>query len=106
MSNILILNTLNDLININTSNIIIVKVGAEWCKPCNEINTLYTLYANNNKNNNLLFTSINIPDADDELLDFIDVKTLPTFLIYENKQLKNKMVGIDKIELAKYINNL
>lgn len=105
MNSILYLKTKDDFNNINAK-IVIIKISADWCIPCKTISPLYNQFAMKNLNENILYTEINTNDADDELLDFIDVKTLPTFLIYENKQLKNKMVGIDKIELAKYINNL
>jgi hypothetical protein len=90
MSNILFLKNLNDFTNLNkeAGKIIIIKV------------------ANNNKNSNIIFTEINTTDADDELLDFIDVKSLPTFLFYKNNSLNNKIIGCDKLQLAESINNL
>ena len=108
MSNILFLKNLNDLTNINkdTGKIIIIKVGADWCVPCKEIAPLYHQMANVNNNSNIIFAEINTTDADDELLDYIDVKSLPTFLFYKNNTLNNKIIGSDKIQLATTINNL
>lgn len=108
MSNILFLKNLNDLSNINkdTGKIIIIKVGADWCGPCKDIAPLYNQMANVNNNSNIIFAEINATDADDELLDYIDVKSLPTFLFYKNNTLNNKIIGSDKIQLATTINNL
>jgi thioredoxin 1 len=108
MSNILFLKNLNDLNNINKDNgkIIIIKVGADWCVPCKAIAPLYHQLANNNKNPNIIFTEINTTDADDELLDYIDVKSLPTFLFYKKSSLNNKILGCDKLQLAECVNNL
>jgi len=108
MSNILFLKNLNDFTNLNkeAGKIIIIKVGADWCVPCKAIAPLYHQFANNNKDSNIIFTEINTTDADDELLDFIDVKSLPTFLFYKNNSLNNKIIGCDKLQLAESINNL
>ena len=108
MSNIIFLNILNDFNNINKEpgKIIIIKVGADWCNPCKKITPLYTQFAENNSNPNIIYAEINSTDADEELLDFIEVKSLPTFLFYDDKQLTNRIVGSDKIELSECINNL
>lgn len=108
MSNIIFLNILNDFNNINKEpgKIIIIKVGADWCISCKTITPLYNQFANNNKNSNIYFTEINTTDADDELLDYIDVKSLPTFLFYKDGTLSNKIIGCDKIQLAEIINDL
>lgn len=104
----LYLHNLTELNNINNQpgKIVIIKVGAEWCNPCKMIEPLYINYANNNNNPNIIFTEIDIADADDELLDYIDVKSLPTFLIYNNSKLSNKMIGSNKDELSKILDNL
>lgn len=104
----LFLHTLNDFNNINNQpgKIVIIKVGANWCNPCHEIEPLYIQFSNNNNNPNIIYTEIDITDADDELLDYIDVKSLPTFLFYNNSKLSNKLIGANKIELSKILNNL
>jgi len=104
----LFLHTLTEFNNINNQpgKIIIIKVGADWCNPCKSIEPFYINYANNNNNPNIIFTEINITDADDELLDYIDVKSLPTFLFYNNSKLSNKIIGANSNELSNIINNL
>jgi thioredoxin 1 len=107
MDSILFLKNINDFNNINEpGKIIIIKVGAEWCSPCKAISPLYNQCANFNKNANIIFAEINASDADDELLDYIDIKSFPTFLFYKNKSLSNKIIGCNKQELVTYINNL
>jgi thiol-disulfide isomerase/thioredoxin len=104
MHKLLSLSNFNDISNENKT--VIVKVGADWCGSCNVIKPLYNQFAEINNNSNIIFTEINTEDADDELLEFIDVKALPTFLFYKNKELTNKIIGFDKQNLAEYINNL
>jgi thioredoxin 1 len=104
MHKLLSLLNFNDISNENKT--VIVKVGADWCVPCKSINPLYHQFAEKNSNSNIIFAEINTSDADDELLDFIDVKSLPTFLIYKNKELTNTIIGCDKQNLAECINNL
>jgi thiol-disulfide isomerase/thioredoxin len=103
---ILHLKNLTDFNNIKSNSKLIIKVGADWCNPCKKITPLYTQFAENNSNPNIIYAEINSTDADEELLDFIEVKSLPTFLFYDDKQLTNRIVGSDKIELSECINNL
>ena len=104
MHKLLTLSNLNDITEPNKT--IIIKVGADWCVPCKAISPLYYQFAEKNNNINLIFTEINTSDADDELLDYIDVKSLPTFLIYKNKELINTIIGCDKLTLSECLNNL
>lgn len=105
MNSILYLKTKDDFNNINAK-IVIIKISADWCIPCKTISPLYNQFAMKNLNENILYTEINTNDADDELLDFIDVKTLPTFHIYQDKKLINTLIGSDKINLSMALNNL
>jgi thiol-disulfide isomerase/thioredoxin len=99
--------TLSNFTDISEKNqIVIIKVGADWCSPCKAISPLYNQFAEKNNNVNIIFTEINTSDADDELLDFINVKSLPTFLIYKNKELTNTIIGCDKLTLSECLNNL
>jgi thioredoxin 1 len=104
MHTLLTLSNLNDITEPNKT--IIIKVGADWCVPCKTINPLYHQFANKNNNANIIYTEINTSDADDELLDFVDVKSLPTFLIYKNNELLNKIIGCDKLTISECLNNL
>ena len=103
----IIINSLEDYNNINKpDNIIIVKIGADWCTPCKSISPFYYLLALNNKNPNIIYTEIDTTNAKDDLLDFVDVKSLPTFLIYKNNELLNKIIGCDKLTISECLNNL
>jgi len=103
----IIINSLEDYNNINKpDNIIIVKIGADWCTPCKSISPFYNLLALNNKNPNIIYTEIDTTNAKDDLLDFVDVKSLPTFLFYKNDVVLNKIIGCDKFILSTYIDTL
>ena len=103
----IIINSLEDYNNINKpDNIIIVKIGADWCTPCKSISPFYYLLALNNKNPNIIYTEIDTTNAKDDLLDFVDVKSLPTFLFYKNDIVLNKIIGCDKFILSTYIDTL
>lgn len=107
MTNIIYINTLSQLHNlINSTNIIIIKIGANWCIPCNYIRMLYKQLSEFNNNNNIIFTEININNSHDELLDFLNITNLPTFLFYSNNTLLHTINSSDKIEISRYINNL
>jgi thioredoxin 1 len=104
MHKLLSLSNFNDIAQPNKT--VVIKVGADWCVPCKAISPLYHQFAEKNNNVNIIFTEINTSDVDDDLLDFIDVKSLPTFLIYKNKELKNTIIGCDKLNLSECLNNL
>jgi thioredoxin 1 len=104
MHKLLSLTNFNDIAQPNKT--IIIKVGADWCVPCKAISPLYGQFASKNNNDNIIYAEINTTDADDELMDFIDVKSLPTFLIYKNKELINTIIGCDKFNLSECLNNL
>ena len=104
MHKLLSLDNFNDIAQPN--NTVIIKIGAYWCITCKAINPLYQQFANKNNNENIIYAEINTSDADEELLDFIDVKSLPTFLIYKNKELTNTIIGCDKFNLSECLNNL
>lgn len=103
----IILKSLNDYNNIYDLNkIIIIKVGADWCIPCKSISPLYNLLALNNKNPNIIYTEIDTTNTEDDLLDFVNVKSLPTFLFYKNNEVFNTIIGCDKVILSTYIDTL
>lgn len=106
MSKILKLSSFSDFKSLDTRKIIIIKIGAEWCEPCKTIYPLYSQFAEFNKNNNIIYTSIDVDDADAELLDFIEVKSLPTFKIYKNGILDETVIGSDKYTISSCLNNL
>lgn len=107
MTNLIYINTLSQLQHlINSNNIIIIKITANWCISCNNIRMLYKQLADFNTNNNIIFTEININYINDELLDFLNITTLPTFLFYSNNTLLHYIISSDKLVISRYINNL
>jgi thiol-disulfide isomerase/thioredoxin len=103
----IIINSLDDYNNINKPDItIIIKVGADWCAPCKSISPFYKLLASNNNNPNIIYAEINTSNAHDDLLDYINIKSLPTFIFYKNNVILNKIIGCDNILLSKYIDTL
>lgn len=104
--------------------ILIVKFGAEWCKPCQNIkpyiNQLLTTY----KGDGLVFQSIEVNLKDDELYSLMKrrrlIQGIPAFcLYYRNKYDEDlfyvpdeTIIGADKVSLnsmfkraSEYCNN-
>ena len=104
MHKLLSLDNFNDIAQPN--NTVIIKIGADWCIPCKAINPLYQQFANKNNNENIIYAEINTSNADDDLLDYINIKSLPTFIFYKNNVILNKIIGCDNILLSKYIDTL
>jgi len=106
---IILINTRDDLDNLfnnNPDKTIIIKIGAEWCIPCKNINSLYKQLYTANNNINILFTEINSTDDNNDLIDFLNINSLPTFLFYKNGILIHTIVGSNKLEITKYIHKL
>ena len=104
--------------------ILIVKFGAEWCKPCQNIkpyiNELLTTY----KGDGLVFQSIEVNLKDDELYSLMKrrrlIQGIPAFCLYYRKNYDKDLfyvpdetiIGADKVSLnnmfkraSEYCNN-
>ena len=63
----------------------ILKFGAKWCKPCNEIKEDFTSFINNFNNTNLLVADIDIDDIAD-LDEYYQISKIPYFVIYHKEE--------------------
>ena len=90
--------TLEELITNNYEKTVLY-FSAKWCGPCKTIHPHIEEFANSNENNNkILFIKIDI-DEHEELSAMCEIESLPTFKIYENKNLYNTIDGADKDKL-------
>ena len=78
---------------------------AKWCGPCQKIKPLIEKISEGVDSNKLEIYMIDIDD-NDELSSEFNIRSVPTFYLYKNKELKGQTGGadIDKIkELLKLI---
>ncbi len=80
--------------------LIFIKFGAVWCKPCKKI--VPFLQELSDKYKNHIFIEIDIEEMEN-LCDDFGIDSLPTFSMIKNKKYTLLMEGVDKQKLKKYI---
>ena len=87
---------LEDLIN---DDITLVDFYADWCGPCKMLGSVL-------ENIDLNIVKVNV-DNNQELAQKFGVMSIPTVLIYKNKEIVNKFIGFKSIsEIKEIINNI
>lgn len=93
--------------------LIVVKYGAEWCKPCNEMKLFMKTLAEKYKN--VYFLDVDVDLNSDEYPksekmyeheDFSNITTIPHFKFFLNKKLTKEFKGKDPDKLGKYVKKL
>lgn len=79
---------------INTSKIAIVYFTASWCRPCQQISSLFEFY-NNNHSDTISFVKIDIDEAT-SIVNNYNITSLPSFYIYVDGKLINNIVGANQ----------
>ena len=80
---------------------VVIDCYAPWCGPCKMISPIIDKIAEENENTK--FYKINVDNADEITKDF-DIMSIPTILIFENGNLKEKVVGFkSKTELEELL---
>lgn len=69
---------------------VVVDCFADWCGPCKMLGPVIEELAN--ENNDYKFYKLNVDDAY-EITSKFGIMSIPTVLIFENGELKNKSVG-------------
>lgn len=80
-------------------NLVVYKIYATWCGPCNVYKPQFEEFAKQTPSDVIFITS-------DVSKNFIKVQSLPTTVFIKNKQIVDKIVGIDipllKQKVAQY----
>lgn len=91
-----------DFENIIKDNKVVIDCYAPWCGPCRMLSPLIDELASENSNIN--FYKLNVDNNNDIATKF-GIMSIPTILIFENNNLKNKIIGFrSKDELLEIIN--
>lgn len=89
---------------INNSKVLIVKLGAEWCGPCEKVMPRYKQLAVDFVDKSIVFAS---EDVDDELdLNPVPIKTIPVFHLYKNSVYVTQIFGTNLENLETEIKKL
>lgn len=96
----------------NDYDIVIVQVGATWCKPCMAIKDDFFQFINDYKPGNSICVKIDYEDMenDDELQEILDVNKIPYFFIFHRKnkieQFQSSNVSFIENKIKNIINDL
>ena len=80
---------------------VLVDFWATWCNPCKMMHPVLEKL-DEELNGDVKIGKINIDD-DPELASKFGVMSIPTFMVFENGELKNTLVGTQSLETLKKI---
>ena len=70
--------------------LLLVDFWAEWCGPCKSMHPVFTRMAKKYKQ--VRFARVNVDNAQDIAMKY-DVQSIPTFIMFKNGEIVNRMVG-------------
>lgn len=74
---------------------VVCKFTADWCRPCQEINPVYTRLAQEHPS--ATFCTVDVDDLEDIAAEY-KIAMMPTFLVFKNGQVSDTKTGIDLLE--------
>ena len=81
---------------------VLIDCYADWCGPCRMLGPILEEVSNEVESYN--FYKLNVDDAEDIARQF-GIMSIPTMLLFENGELKQKLVGLmSKEEVKKVLN--
>ena len=75
---------------ITNNDLLLVDFWAEWCGPCKSMHPIFTRMAKKYKR--VRFARVNVDDAQDVAMKY-EVQSIPTFIMFRNGEVVNRMVG-------------
>lgn len=90
---------------LSTNNVVICKLGAEWCSPCKAMEPIIESVAGKMRNKARVI-DVDVEESPDISTEY-RVRNIPTILYFKDGELKDKSVGsISEEDLINRINNL
>ncbi len=75
---------------IKNNDLLLVDFWAEWCGPCKSMHPIFTRMAKKYKQ--IRFARVNVDNAQDIAMKY-GVQSIPTFIMFKNAEVVNRMVG-------------
>jgi thioredoxin 1 len=87
------------------NNFVIVDFYAHWCGPCKGFVPKFKELSQSQKYVNVKFAKVNVDEVQ-EVADLCQVKSLPTFMAFENGQIFDSTIGANYEQVVKLLNDL
>ena len=101
MKEITTINEYHKLLEISGKHVI--KISAPWCGPCRTLKGIVDGLDDEIKD---LFVEINADEAEEELIDLLKVRNIPTLIFYNGTEEYSRKVGtLNKDEILNLIND-
>ena len=85
----------------NSTGKVLVDCYAEWCGPCRMLSPIVDEVAE--EVNSCTFYKLNVDEAEEISTEY-QIMSIPTLLLFENGELKNKSVGfMSKEDLKRFV---
>ena len=91
----------NTFIDTLSNYLVLVKFGAKWCTPCQDIHPVFEELA---MKKNLICVEIDVDSAED-ISNVCEIKQVPTFHFIYNKKLLDELNSANKDNLLNTFNN-
>ena len=103
MKNVINLTNENMQDTIDTNNIVVVDLWAEWCGPCKMLTPVFAQLAEDySDNSDVAFGKINVDDERDIAIEF-SVTSIPTVLFFKGGENVKREVGFHPKDFYKDI---
>lgn len=89
---------------ISKHNNVIVKMTAEWCKPCKHIHPFYVTYLATRYNRDAKFLVVDVDEIDEIAAEF-NVSVLPCFIALKNGKKCGQYAGSDEKKLEAFVHD-
>lgn len=73
----------------------VIKVSANWCNPCKVLASNINDLPDNLKD---VFVEIDADDAEEDLIELLNVRNIPTLIFYNNRVEYKRVNGVKTVE--------
>ena len=104
MNKVIEIETLNEikmLVDNLSDSLFVLDFGATWCNPCNKIKPFFQKMSN--QYSNCLFLSIDVDDADNNLIQKFNISNIPCFIFMYKDKVLDRFLGTNENKLKDLI---
>lgn len=95
----------NDLVGVlKTNRNVVIDVHAiKWCGPCKVIAPVFHELSRDSKYSNVTFVEVDVDLADEDLVEFVGIKSVPTFILVVDGLERERFSSADRTKLEEMV---